>query len=385
MTERLPAHELRIATILLVLGLVVMTSASMEVAQRDFGNALYYLQRQGMLAFVGLIGALVLAQIPLRWHQKLAPLYALGAIALLVVVLLPGMGNNVNNSTRWLQLGPVQFQPSELMKPLFILWLACWLSRCGEDMRSNPRTLIVPLIVLMTVCALLLLEPDFGTACVIAATAIGMIFLCGGHLGAILSVGAFGMVGLAGLVIAAPYRMLRLKTFLDPWADPFDTGYQITQSLIAIGSGGFWGLGLGSGVQKHFYLPEVHTDFVFAVAVEELGLLGAMLIIGLFVLLILMAFRIARSAQDSDNVMGAALAYGIGVWIGLQALVNVAVNLGAVPTKGLTLPLMSAGGSSLIATMLGLALLWRVRHELNAQVSGKKAPSQPSKWSRRRA
>lgn len=364
MHVRLPAFEVWIAAALLALGLVVMTSASIEVSVRNHGDALFYFWRQAAYAGLGAAAMLVLAHIPLAVQQRLAPVCGIAALALLALVLVPGMGYSANGSTRWLALGAVQFQPSEFAKPALVLWLAAYMAARAEMLRTSVQGTLAPLGMVALVVLLLVLEPDFGTACVIAATAIGMLFLGGGYLRALLAGMGAALLAMAGLAMAAPYRLLRMQSFLDPWADPFNSGYQLTQSLIAIGSGGFLGQGLGDGVQKHFYLPEVHTDFVFAVAVEELGLLGAVVIIVLFALFLLSAFRIARRAQDRQMDFGAAVAYGIGLWISLQAFTNIAVNLGSVPTKGLTLPLMSAGGSSLVATMAGLGLLWRVRREV---------------------
>ena len=298
-----------------------------------------------------------------RHTPALAPLCGLAAVALLALVLVPGFGHAANGSTRWLALGAVQFQPSEFAKPALILWLAAYMASRSEALRTSARGALAPLGMVALVALLLVLEPDFGTACVVTATAIGMLFLGGGYLRALLSGTGAALLAMAGLAMAAPYRLERMQSFMNPWEDPYGIGYQLTQSLIAVGSGGFLGQGLGDGIQKHFYLPEVHTDFVFAVAVEELGLLGAIVIVALFTLFLLSAFRIARRAQNRQLDFGAAVAYGIGLWISLQAFINIAVNLGSVPTKGLTLPLMSAGGSSLVATMAGLGLLWRVRRE----------------------
>ena len=363
MTEHSTAPDLRIAAVLLALGLVAMTSASVEVAMNTHGDALYYFKHQSLFMAIGVLGALLLARIPLAVHQRLAPWYGAASLMLLTMALIPGLGHTVNNSTRWLVLGSVQFQPSELIKPALILWMAAYVAQRGTLLQTRVRGILPPLGIIALTVLLLLLEPDFGTACVIAMIGLLMLFLCGGYLRSLLGCGIFATVAMGGLAVAAPYRWERIQTFLDPWADPFNAGYQLTQSLIAIGSGGMWGRGLGDGVQKHFYLPEMHTDFVFAMAAEELGLIGAIVIIAMFTMFLLAAFRIARAAQSREQHFAAAVAYGVGLWISLQAFVNIAVNMGALPTKGLTLPLMSAGGSSLVATLAGLGLLWRVRHE----------------------
>lgn len=355
--------DLRIAAMLLAIGLVAMTSASVEVSMNMHGDALYYFKNQSLFMAVGVLLALVLARIPLEVHCKLAPWYGVISLALLTLTLIPGLGHTVNNSTRWLDLGPIRFQPSELIKPALVLWMAAYVARHGTLLETRLRGVLLPLGIVALTVSLLLLQPDFGTACVIAATALCMLFLCGGYLRALLGCALCATVAMGGLAVAAPYRLMRIQTFLDPWADPFNSGYQLTQSLIAIGSGGMWGRGLGDGVQKHFYLPEMHTDFVFAVAAEELGLIGAMAIILLFAMFLTAAFRIARQAQAREQHFAAAVAYGVGLWVSLQAFVNIAVNMGALPTKGLTLPLMSAGGSSMLATLAGLGLLWRARYE----------------------
>lgn len=355
--------DLRIAAMLLAIGLVAMTSASVEVSTNMHGDALYYFKHQSLFMAFGVLVALVLARVPLDAHRKLAPWYGVISLALLAMTLIPGLGHSVNNSTRWLDLGPVRFQPSELIKPALVLWMGAYVAQHGKLLETRLHGILLPLGIVGLTVLLLLLQPDFGTACVIAATALCMLFLCGGYLRALLGCALCATVGMGGLAIAAPYRLMRIQTFLDPWADPFDSGYQLTQSLIAIGSGGMWGRGLGDGVQKHFYLPEMHTDFVFAVAAEELGLMGAVVIILLFAMFLTAAFRIARQAQAREQHFAAAVAYGVGLWISLQAFVNIAVNMGALPTKGLTLPLMSAGGSSMLATLAGLGLLWRARHE----------------------
>lgn len=373
MTRRAPPLDLLAAAMLLALGLVVMMSASIELSLRATGDPLHYFRRQLLYAALGGLAMLALAQVPLAVHRRLAKLYGLAALALLALVLLPGVGVAVNEGRRWLELGALRFQPSELAKPALLVWLAAYLAQHAAEAGRGLRGLLAPLGMTALVALLLVLEPDFGTACVVAATALGVIFLCGGPLRALFGCAAAGAVALGGLAVAAPYRLLRIQSFLDPWAEPFGSGYQLTQSLIAIGSGGLLGQGLGGGVQKHFYLPEMHTDFVFAVAAEELGLFGAALIVVLFGLFALGALRAARRAQAAEQDFAAAIACGVGLWIGLQAFVNIAVNMGALPTKGLTLPFMSAGGSSLVASFAGLGLLWRVHRELERGAVGASA------------
>lgn len=355
--------DLRVVALLVVVGLVVMTSASVEVSVYRHGDALHHFKHQSLFVAAGVLLALVLARIPLDVHRRLAPWYGVVSLALLAMTLIPDLGHEVNNSTRWLDLGAVRFQPSELIKPALVLWMGAYVAKHGKLLETRLRGVLLPLGIVGLTMLLLLQQPDFGTACVIAATAFCMLFLCGGYLRAVLGCALCSTVAMGGLAVASPYRLTRIQTFFNSAPDPFGDGYQSFNSLIAIGSGGIWGSGLGGGVQKHFYLPEMHTDFVFAVAAEELGLVGSVLIILLFAMFLLAAFRIARQAQAREQRFAAAIAYGVGLWIGLQAFVNIAVNMDALPTKGLTLPLMSAGGSSMLATLAGIGLLWRARHE----------------------
>src|SRR5690606_28606662 len=286
------------------------------------------------------------------------------AVLLLTLVLIPGIGREVNGAARWIPLGVFNLQASEAAKPLILIYVAAYLARCGEAIRHRVSAFIPPLLALAVVGLLLLMEPDFGTAVVIFATAMGMLFIAGAPLPWFVVLAA--PVVLAGwlLVIMSPYRWARLTAFVDPWQDPFASGFQLTQSLIAIGRGEWLGVGLGASVQKLFYLPEAHTDFVFAVFAEELGLLGVIVLIGLYGLIVARAFRIGLHSIRLGLQFGGYLAYGIGLWFGMQAFINIGVNMGLLPTKGLTLPLMSYGGSSLICTLVSLALLLRAGIEL---------------------
>jgi cell division protein FtsW len=364
------------ALALLMLGIVVVASASMTIADRQLGNPFYYVERQAMFAVAGLAAAGVAALFPLRFLERLAlPLLAAG-VALLTVVLVPGIGREVNGATRWIELPGLRFQPSEVARLCFVVWLASYLARHAEELRGSFKGFLKPLGVL-AVCALLLIaEPDFGAVAVLFATALAMLFVGGVRLrDFLLLVVALGAAGTA-LALAAPYRVARLTAFMNPWADPFDTGFQLTQSLIAIGRGEWFGVGLGQSVQKLFYLPEAHTDFVFAVFAEEFGFAGTLLVIGLYALLVARGFIVGRRAAAAGHAFGAYLAFGVGAWLGLQAFVNIGVNMGLLPTKGLTLPLMSSGGSSLIVTLAALGLVVRVGRELRA--------SDQTVWARKR-
>jgi cell division protein FtsW len=345
---------------LLTLGIVMVGSASMAIADRDLGNSFYYLIRQGVFVAIGLALAMLVVRIPLTWWERSGPVLFIASMLLLAFILLPGIGREVNGATRWLRLGLFNLQPSELMKLSVIVYLAGYLVRRGEEVRSHVLGFLKPMMLLIVVALLLLMEPDLGASVVIFATALGMMFLGGVRLWQFLIL--IGLVGAAGLllVVTSPYRLERVTAFLNPWADPFNSGFQLTQSLIAFGRGEWFGVGLGGGIQKLFYLPEAHTDFVFAVLAEELGLVGGIAVVALFLVVIWRAFAIAARAQYYGQHFAAFLAHGIVLWIALQAFINLGVNMGLLPTKGLTLPLMSYGGSSMLAMCVAIALLLRV-------------------------
>mgnify|MGYP002620838374 CR=1 FL=1 len=349
--------------LLLSIGLVMVASASLHIAAEDHGQPWFYVLRQLIFIALGLAAGMIAFSLPIAVWERLAPWLLLAGLVLLLLVLVPGIGRSVNGATRWINLGVFNLQVSELMKLFVILYLAGYLVRRGDEVRTSFKGFLKPMVVLCLVALLLLLEPDFGASAVIMATALAMMFIGGVRLwqfGLLLLLVAAAM---ALLAVTSPYRMERLTTFLNPWADPFNSGFQLTQALIAIGRGEIWGVGLGAGVQKLFYLPEAHTDFLFAVLAEEFGLIGSLLVIGLFVMLVLRAFAIARQAELKGQLYAAYLAYGLGLWLGLQAFINIGVNMGVLPTKGLTLPLMSYGGSSIVVCCVALALLLRVDFE----------------------
>jgi len=351
------------ACALVVLGLVMVASSSITIADRSLDKPLYFFWKQ-LAVLVGAVGLSAAAMWPglAVWQRLGGPLLIVG-IVLLGVVLLPGVGREVNGSTRWIQLGPINFQPSELMKLFFVVYMAGYLVRRSPEVRTTLWAFFKPVVLLSIIGALLLLEPDYGATVVLFATALLMLFLGGvpllGFVGWVIFIGA----GMAALAVAAPYRLQRLTTFLNPWADPYDSGFQLTQALIAIGRGEWLGVGLGGSVQKLFYLPEAHTDFLFAVLGEELGVLGMSVVIALFAVVVWRAFRIAAAAERAGHWFGAYLAYGLGLMMGLQAFINIGVNLGVLPTKGLALPLMSYGGNSLAVNCLCIALLLQVSRE----------------------
>lgn len=359
------------AASLFVLGLIMVGSASLDIAERQYGQPLHFLMRQSAYAALSLLlGYLALRVSLATWARASVPLLFLG-MGLLVLVLVPGIGREVNGSARWLPLGAFNLQPSELMKLFMVLYLAGYLVRRGEEVRSAVRGFAKPMLVLALVCLLLLLEPDFGAAAVLMATAMGLLFLGGVRLWQFGALILAVVVVLAGLAISSPYRMERITAFLDPWADPFASGFQLTQALIAFGRGEWFGVGLGNGVQKLFYLPEAHTDFLYAVLAEELGLAGALLVVALFAVIVWRAFLIARRAERAGQGFAAYVAYGGGIWLGVQAFVNMGVNMGILPTKGLTLPLMSYGGTSLVVSCVMVALLQRVAMEVGSGAGGR--------------
>jgi cell division protein FtsW len=349
---------------LLLGGLVILASASISTADSSLGDPFFYVKRQVVAALLGGAGAFVCLYIPMAVWRSVGPLLLLLGLALLIVVLLPGVGYTVNGSTRWLRVGFMNLQVSEPARLCLILYMAGYLVRRAKAVREGFGGFLRPMILLSIACVLLLREPDFGAAIVLLATVLTMLFVAGARLRDFCLFFGAAVIAMAALAITSPYRLQRLTAFLDPWADPYNSGFQLTQSLIAIGRGEWFGVGLGNGVQKLFYLPEAHTDFVFAVFAEEFGLVGAVILIGLFLALLWRIFGLAVRAARSEQLFEAYLAVGIGTWLGLQAFINVGVNMGILPTKGLTLPLISYGRSSLIITMVALGLLLRIHHEL---------------------
>ena len=353
-----------IVTALLLGGLVILASASITISDNATGNPFFYVERQLIAAAIGVAAGTFCLFVPMRMWQSLGPLLLLAGLALLCVVLVPGIGYEVNGSTRWIRIGIMNLQVSEPARLCLIIYLAGYVVRQQKALRERFVGFLRPMLVLSVACGLLLAEPDFGAAMVLLATALVMLFVAGARIRDFLLFFSTAVIAMVGLTLTSPYRMKRLTGFLDPWADPFDSGFQLTQSLIAIGRGEWFGVGLGDGVQKLFYLPEAHTDFVFAVFAEEFGLLGSAALIVLFLALLWRVFKLATRAADSERFFEAYLAMGLGTWLGLQAFINIGVNMGLLPTKGLTLPLISYGRSSLIIAMIAIGLLLRIHHEL---------------------
>lgn len=349
---------------LLCVGFIAMSSASMEYAAVKYNNPFFHIQRYGIHLLLGCLAALMAYRIPMSFWQQTGWLWLLFAFALLALVLIPGIGREVNGSRRWVALGPLTLQCSEIAKACVILYLAGYLVRRQQEVRERFSGFIKPMALLFFVTLLLLLEPDFGATVVTVATAFGMLFLAGARLGQFILVILSAVMALVVMIWTSPYRMQRLTAFTDPWADQFNSGYQLTQALIAFGRGEWFGVGLGNSVQKLFYLPEAHTDFVFAILAEEFGLLGSLLVIALFVLLIVRILQLGLNAERYGKVFGAYVCYGVAFMISGQVFINIGVNTGLLPTKGLTLPFLSYGGSSLIVCCGLLGVVMRVHAEL---------------------
>jgi len=352
------------------LGLLMMTSASIEVSEKQMHMPFYFLFKQLIYLIFGLAIGSVVLQLKTQFWERIGGYLLLINLFLLAAVLIPGIGHSVNGSMRWIGISFLTFQVSELTKFLVVIYMAGYLVRHQTEVSYTLTGFLKPFGVLCLIAILLLREPDFGATVVVTGTTLGMLFLGGMRLRYFIMLLASVLLGLAIIAVSAPYRLLRLTSFLNPWAHPFDSGYQLTQSLIAFGRGGWFGLGLGGSIQKMFYLPEAHTDFLFAVIAEELGLVGMFVVILLFLTLIIRIFLIGRQAQLLDRHFQGLLAYGFGIWIAIQFIVNIGVNIGLLPTKGLTLPFMSYGGSSVLVNSLVIAVLLRIDHENRQKVLG---------------
>ncbi len=351
---------------LLAFGMVMVYSASIAYADASkmFGhNSVYFLTRQAIYIAIGLLAATVAFQIPMNSWQKMSPYLFIGGVMLLVMVLIPGIGKVVNGSRRWISLLVMNLQPSELVKLFIAMYAADYAVRKASLMHDFKKGFLPMVGVMALVGFLLLKEPDFGAFTVTAAIAFSIMWLGGVHLKIFIAM--LGAVPLAviAMIVMEPYRLERMRGFLNPFDDPFDTGYQLSHALIAFGRGEFWGVGLGGSVEKLLYLPEAHTDFLLAVVAEELGFVGVTVVVLLFAWLVIRAFSIAKEAVANERYYAALLAQGIGVWIGAQGFINMGVNMGLLPTKGLTLPLLSYGGSGILANCIAMAVLLRIDHE----------------------
>jgi len=349
--------------VLLGWGLIMVASASVAVGEKMAGSTLYFFERQVIFVAIGAAFAAAAFVVPMRSWESSGPLLLMFALFLLVMVLVPGVGVKVNHARRWLDFGLFRLQASEPARLAAILYLAGYIVRRQASLQNSLKGLAIPFLPLALISLLLLIEPDFGATAILMAVALLMLFLGGArldYLGAMLGIVSGG---LAILIVTAAYRMRRLLTFTNPWADAQASGWQLTQSLIAVGRGEWFGVGLGNSVQKLLYLPEMHTDFIFAILAEEFGLAGVAVLLALFGVVVWRGFKIGQVAESLNCLFKAYLCYGLSGWLGLQAVINMAVNMGLLPTKGLTLPFISYGGSSLITACVMLALILRVDHE----------------------
>jgi cell division protein FtsW len=361
---------------LLIGGMVMLTSASMPLAERSFGDPFAYLYKQSSAVFLGIIASLIFFLTPSQYWEKLGILTPIFAIGLLSLVFIPDLGVTVNGATRWIKLGPLpNIQVVDPARLLFFLYIAGYCVRQQEQLRMTFVSFLKPMIFIVPACLLLLLQPDFGSTVVLLIVTAALFFVAGFKF-RYFTVIVLALVGILGLLAyISPYRMARITSFMNPWDDPFNSGYQLTQSLIAIGRGQWFGVGLGEGVQKLFYLPEAHTDFIFAVIAEELGLIGSLLIIGLYAVLIWRIFSIALKAINRKRIFQGYLSFSIAIWFTTQVIIHIGVNMGLLPTKGLTLPLISYGRSSMIITLITLAIVLRIgcenpRTKVNKKIGG---------------
>ncbi|MDX2164704.1 MAG: putative lipid II flippase FtsW [Gammaproteobacteria bacterium] len=355
---------------LVCMGLLMVASASMVISDRTFGEPFYFLLHQTVFLVVGIGFSWFLFRFNMDQWKNISSQLLLLSLLLLSLVLVPGLGHEVNGSMRWLGIGPLGLQVSEFAKLAMIIYLASYLVRRHEEVKNRIRGFLKPLLIIGVMAALLLKEPDFGAMAVIVTTSLGMLFLAGVRIWQFIFLLLVAVLILAILAVSSPYRVERLTTFMNPWANAYASGYQLTQSLIAFGHGGWFGVGLGHSTQKLFYLPEAHTDFLFAVLAEELGLIGSLFIVGLYCLFVIRGLWIGYSSYRQKLFFSAYVAYGISLWLIIQAIVNIGVNTGLLPTKGLTLPLMSYGGSSMMIDCIAIMLLFRIDYETRVYKAG---------------
>ena len=358
---------------LLALGLVMVYSASIVSAEggRHTGyRSTYYLLRHGLYVAIGICAAIAAFQVPMRVWQQIAPYAFLGGVVLLLLVLIPGIGRDVNGSRRWIGLGIMNLQPSELVKFFAVLYAADYTVRKAAFMDSFKKGFSPMLGVMLLTGGLLLREPDFGAFVVVVTIAMGILFLGGMNWRLFAGLIVMSTIGFVLLVLMSPYRMQRVLGFMDPWADPFGKGYQLSHALIAFGRGEWFGVGLGASVEKLMYLPEAHTDFLLAVIAEEMGFVGVCVVLAMFVFIVYRAFRIGQQSASLERYFSALVAQGIGLWLAMQAATNIGVNMGVLPTKGLTLPLLSFGGSGIVTNCIALGVLVRIDWENRQLMKG---------------
>ena len=354
-----------VALALTGLGVVMVASSSMPYAMSNGSSPFYYLIRHLIFLAMGIAIGLVLMRIEMKRIEQHSQALLLLCFVLLVAVFVPGIGKTVNGARRWLNFGISNFQVVEAVKLMLIIWLSSYLVRHRDAIGDSWKALLKPLMVAGALVGLLLIQPDFGSALLLLAITGGMVWLGGARIRNLAIPALAGLAVMSFVVMLEPYRVRRLTSFSNPWADALDSGYQLVQALIAIGRGDMTGVGLGGSILKLDYLPEAHTDFIFAVTAEELGFIGVCFVITLFALFTWRALRIGMRCMEMRLPFGGYCAFGIGLWVSLQAFVSMGVNMGILPTKGLTLPLISSGGSSVLMTCAAVGLLLRISCELD--------------------
>ncbi|MCK5889911.1 MAG: putative lipid II flippase FtsW [Methylococcales bacterium] len=355
---------------LLVIGYIMVVSSSLHLGEKLANNKLHYPVRQLVHIVIGIVAAFFVTQVSLKTWEKMGSWLFIIGIILLMIVLIPGAGVKVNGATRWLSLGGFRVQVSEIVKFFSVIYMAGYATRHKESIQGSTYGLARALIPFSVACFFLMLEPDFGSSVIILVIAMGVMFLSGARLGQFTVLIIIVAISAMLLIYFSPYRWNRVTIFIDPWLDAQGKGFQLVHALMSFGRGEIFGVGLGSGIQKLSYLPEAHTDFLFSVLAEELGLVGVLLVIGLFTLLLLHVFSIALKAEKAGEMFSAYVAYGSGIWLGFQSIINMGVNMGVLPTKGLTLPLMSYGGGSMITMCSVMALLFRIQSEVTEKEKG---------------
>lgn len=371
---RIDWQLLNLWLLLMSIGLVMVASASIAFAAANYGDAWFFAKRHGIFLVMGLFLSLFVVCVPMSVWQRYSGYLLILTLALLVIVLIPGIGKKVNGAQRWISFGFMSVQISEIAKFSAVVFFASFFARRYQELHFGLRGLLKPLAVLAGISLLLLLQPDFGSAVVLVGTIFAMMFIAGVRLWHFLLLIGLGVGALGAVAIFSPYRMQRLITFLDPWSDQFNTGYQLTQSLIGFGRGEWFGLGLGNSLQKLFFLPEAHTDFVFAIVAEEFGLVGAVILLALFCWLILRILLLSRQCLVSGRIFPALACFGIGILFAVQVFINAGVASGLLPTKGLTLPFISYGGSSLLISCVLMAFVMRANWELHGFASANFGP-----------
>ncbi|MBK1716471.1 putative lipid II flippase FtsW [Thiocystis violacea] len=366
---------------LLAFGFVMVTSASMSIAETCCRDPFFYTMRHGLALGLALTAGLLTFRVPTEWWERYGTWLFLLSVLVLILVLIPGIGRTVNGATRWIPLGPLNLQPSEFVKLFAVIYVAGYLVRHADKVANQISGFVRPMLLIGIAAALILMQPDFGTTAVMLATVMGLLFLGGASLMPFVLLLGVVAAGLVALVILSPYRLARVVSFLNPWEDPFNSGYQLSQALIAFGRGEWFGVGLGNGIQKQYFLPEAHTDFLASVIGEELGLVGMLVLISAFAFLSWRAISIGARAEALKRPFEAYVAQGIGIWIGLQAFVNIGVNVGILPTKGLTLPFLSYGSNSLIVGCMAVAVLLRI-DILVRQLESETGPKRGLRWVR---